>query len=189
MHLLRKARAVCLVLVVTSSTIHQPATAQDKTGPEIKIGGYVKVDFIQDYDAVGNPYQWKTNSIPVAGTPAAGQGGETTIHAKETRLTLTLLEDTPRGKFMAYVEGDFFGDNTTFRIRHAYGEYGQFLGGQTWTTFMDISARPRSLDYEGPDGEIFVRQAMIRWTKPLSENLKFAVAVEQPGGSLPSRTR
>lgn len=159
----------------------RPAVADERTGPEVTIGGYVKVDFIQDFAPVGNPYQWKTNSIPVS--PGADeQGGQTTIHARETRVTLTLLQDTNRGKLKAYIEGDFFGDNNAFRVRHAYGEFGSFLGGQTWTTFQDISSRPRSLDYEGPDAEIFVRQAMIRWIHKLSESTTWAVAVEQPGG-------
>lgn len=171
-----------LAACVLAGPTQRAAFAQDKGATGIKIGGYVKVDFIQDFDPTGNPYQWKTDAIPVAGTAAAGQGGQTTIHARETRLTITLLEDTPRGEFKAYAEGDFFGDNNAFRVRHAYGEYGEFLGGQTWTTFMDISSRPRSLDYEGPDGEIFVRQAMIRWSRSLSERWKFALAVEQPGG-------
>ncbi len=173
--------AACLLTVLFDASTGD-VQAEEDSHPDIKIGGYVKVDFIQDFDPIGNTSQWKVNSIPVDGTPAAGQSGNTNIQARETRLTLTLLEDTPRGKLKAYVEGDFFGDNNTFRIRHAYGEYGQFLGGQTWTTFMDISSRPRSLDYEGPDAEIFVRQAMIRWTRPINENLTFAVAVEQPGG-------
>jgi hypothetical protein len=39
--------------------------AQDKPLPDIKTGGYAKVDFIQDLDAIGNAYEFKTNSIPV----------------------------------------------------------------------------------------------------------------------------
>jgi len=155
---------------------------QEKSGPELKFGGYVKVDFIQDFDPIGNPFQFKTDAIPVEGTAAAEQGGQTTIHAKETRFSLDLRHDMDGEKFRAYIEGDFFADNNTFRVRHAFGEYANFLGGQTWTTFMDISARPRSLDYEGPDAEIFVRQAMIRYTHPFSAQWKLAVAVEQPGG-------
>lgn len=175
----RKATLASFAVIVLTAATSAGVRAE---GPDIKIGGYVKVDFINDFDPAGNVYQWKTNTIPVAGSPGADQGGQTTIHARETRLTLTLLEDTPRGSLKAYVEGDFYGDNNTFRIRHAYGEFGEVLGGQTWTTFMDISSRPRSLDYEGPDAEIFVRQAMIRWTHPLSDKMKFAVALEQPGG-------
>lgn len=54
------------------------------------------------------------------------------------------------------------------------------LGGQTWTTFMDISARPLTLDFEGPDAEIFVRHAQIRYTRPLSDRWTWAIAVEDP---------
>ncbi len=154
---------------------------EEKPDHELKFGGYVKVDFIQDFDPIGNTFQFKTDTIPVEGTSSASQGGQTTIHARESRITIDFTEHTPKEKLHAYVEVDFFGDNNALRLRHAYGEYGGFLGGQTWTTFMDISSRPRSLDYEGPDGEIFVRQAMIRWTHPLSSQWKLAVAAEVPG--------
>ena len=33
------------------------------------IGGFVKVDFIQDFSGIGEPYEFKTNTIPVDGTP------------------------------------------------------------------------------------------------------------------------
>lgn len=151
------------------------------TDLSLKIGGYVKVDFIQDFDPIGNVYQFKTDTIPVKPSSGNSQGGQSTIHARETRFNFDLQGKTPKGKFRAFFEGDFYGDNNTFRIRHAFGEFGNLLGGQTWTTFQDISARPRSLDYEGPDGEIFVRQAMIRWTQPLADHWKLALAVEQSG--------
>jgi hypothetical protein len=179
-HVCAGRRIIC-ALTVLSVLVTTAATAQENSGPDIKVGGYVKLDYLHDFDYIGNASQFKTNSIPVDGSTAADRSGQTNLQARETRLTLTMLDDTPRGAFKAYVEGDFYGDNNSFRLRHAYGELGEVLGGQTWTTFMDISARPRSLDYEGPDSEIFVRQAMIRWTRPLSQRVKFAIAIEQPG--------
>ena len=152
------------------------------TDISMKLGGYVKLDFIQDFDGIGNASQFKTDTIPINGTPNADLGGLSTFQAIETRFNVDFRGDTPRGKFRAFFEGDFFGQGNTFRIRHAFGEFGNLLAGQTWTTFMDISARPRSLDYEGPDAEVFVRQAMIRWTQPLSRHWKVAFAVENPGG-------
>lgn len=151
------------------------------TDLSVKFGGYVKLDFIQDFDGLGNLSQFKTDTIPVSGTPNADQSGITTIQARETRFNMDLRGDTPRGRFRAFVEGDFYGDGNAFRLRHAFGEFGNLLAGQTWTTFMDISARHRTLDYEGPDAEVFVRQAMIRWTQPLSHRWKLALAVESPG--------
>ena len=147
------------------------------TDASFSIGGYAKVDFIKDFDSIGNAYDFQTNSIPVAGSAAADLDGRTTIHARETRIN---LEFRAAKRFRAFVEGDFYGDGNAFRLRHAYGEFGRLLGGQTWSTFQDISARPLTIDFEGPDGEIFVRQALLRWTQPLSKAVKWAIAVENP---------
>jgi hypothetical protein len=150
------------------------------TDVSISIGGYVKVDFIQDFKAMGNVDDFQVNSIPAEGTTAAAQSGQTNIHARETRFNLDVRSDSPAGRFRAFVEGDFFGSGNAFRLRHGFGEIGPLLGGQTWTTFMDISARPLTIDFEGPDGEAFVRQAMIRFTHSLAPNWTVAVAAEDP---------
>jgi hypothetical protein len=151
------------------------------TNVSFAIGGYAKVDFIQDFDAVGNPYYFKVNSIPVDGTPAADQSGRTTIHARETRINLDFRSaDADQTKFRAFFEGDFFSDDGDFRTRHAYGEFGRLLGGQTWTTFMDISARPPAIDYVGTDSQLFVRQPMLRYTTPVGDRWTWAIAVENP---------
>jgi hypothetical protein len=148
----------------------------------LTIGGYAKVDFIQDFSGIGNAFDFQTNSIPAEGTSAAEESGRTTIHARETRVSLDLraTEKGPQGKFRVFVEGDFYGDGNAFRLRHAFGEFAGLLGGQTWSTFQDISARPLTIDFEGPDGEVFVRQAMIRYTHALSPQWSWAVAVENP---------
>jgi hypothetical protein len=151
------------------------------TDLSLAIGGYVKVDFIQDFSGIGDAFEFKTNSIPIDGTAAAEQSGRTTIHARESRFSLDLRSSgTGQHHFRAFVEGDFFGDGNAFRLRHAYGEFGPFLGGQTWSTFQDISARPLTVDFEGPDGEVFVRQAMVRFSKQVTTNWSFAVAAENP---------
>jgi hypothetical protein len=151
------------------------------TDLSLAIGGYIKVDFIQDFSGIGDAFEFKTNSIPVEGSSAADQSGRTTIHARETRFNLDLRSNgTGRHPFRAFVEGDFFGDGNSFRLRHGYGEFGPILGGQTWSTFQDISARGLTIDFEGPDGEVFVRQAMIRFTHRIDEHWSIAVAAENP---------
>jgi hypothetical protein len=150
------------------------------TDVSVGIGGYVKVDFIQDFSAIGDQFEFKTNTIPAKNTAAAAQSGLTTIHARETRFNLDVRSDTPSGRFRAFIEGDFFGSGNAFRLRHGFGEFGPLLAGQTWSTFMDISARPFSLDFEGPDGEAFVRQPMLRWRGTLAPHWTWAAAVESP---------
>jgi hypothetical protein len=80
-----------------------------------------------------------------------------------------------------FVEGDFFGDGNSFRLRHAYGETGSLLVGQTWTTFTDVAAAPATLDFEGSVSNVNRRQAQIRWTQDvLHEDLTLALAAENP---------
>ena len=52
---------------------------------------------------------------------------------------------------------------TTFRLRHAYGELGAFGAGQTWSPFMDPDVFPNSLEYWGPTGMVFFRNVQVRW--------------------------
>lgn len=151
------------------------------TDVSIGIGGYVKVDFIQDFDPIGDAFEFRTNTIPVAGSPAADQSGRTTIHARETRLNLDLRSNgTGTHHFRAFIEGDFYGDGNAFRMRHGFGEFGPILGGQTWSTFQDITARALTIDFEGPDGEVFLRPAMIRFTHTFGAHWTTAVAAENP---------
>jgi len=151
----------------------------------IRFGGFAKVDFIQDFDFVGNEDQFKVNSIPVSGDPDANLGGGTNISARQTRFTLDVSSGADADRLHAYVEGDFFGSGNAFRLRHGYGEWRGILGGQTWSTFQDISARPFTLDYEGPDSEIFVRQAMLRYTSKIGAD-EWSVAVEDPTSEIGS---
>ena len=121
----------------------------------IRFGGFAKVDFIQDFDFVGNEDQFKVNSIPIEGDPDRQLGGGTNISARQPRFTLDVTGGSDACTPRAYVEGDFFGSGNAFRLRHGSGEWRGLLGGQTWTTFQDITARPFTLDYEGPDSEVF----------------------------------
>ena len=148
-----------------------------QTDLTLTFGGYAKVSFIHDFDAIGDTDEFKVNTIPPSGTPEADLTGKTTLHARESRINLEVKSGTG---FRAFIEGDFFGSGNAFRLRHAYGEYKRLLGGQTWSTFQDVSARPLTVDFEGPDAEVFVRQAMIRWTQPLSRSWSWATAVENP---------
>ena len=154
------------------------------TDIQLQFGGFVKVDFMYDVDPIGNADKFAVNSIPVDSDPEADQGGSANLSARQTRLDMDVRSNTPVGLMRAYVEGDFFGSGNAFRMRHAYGEWKGILGGQTWSTFQDISARPFTLDYEGPDAAIFVRQPQIRYTGHPADQFEWAVAIEDPDSQI-----
>jgi len=149
-----------------------------------KFGGYVKLDMIYDFDAIGNQDEFQTKTIPIEGTPESELGGAFNLHAKESRFNFDLRAPTPIGNFRSFIEIDFYGSGGSPHLRHAYGVIDHVLGGQTWTTFMDISARPKTVDFEGADSSIFIRQALVRWEQPFGSGYRWAVALEDPSPEL-----
>jgi outer membrane DcaP-like protein len=159
----------------------------------IKLGGYVKFDAIysnltQGVDAVANQ-QTVDSAIPVGpnGSPTENKKGQLTFHARQTRLNLATSTPTGYGDLSTFVEGDFFGadgnesvtNSNGFRIRHAYGALGGLLAGQYWTNFFDENAYVETVDFGGPVGEIFIRQAQLRWTQAF-ETGEWSASLENP---------
>ena len=78
------------------------------------------------------------------------------------------------------LETDFAGTNGAFRIRHAYGQVGKFLIGQTWSLFTHITALPAMVDFGGPTGSIAARTPQVRFRLPsvFDNNSVLSVALE-----------
>ena len=66
-------------------------------GITLQFGGFAKVDYMQDFDPIGNADQFKVNSIPVDGDPDAGLGGSNNISARQTRLSFDIRADESAG--------------------------------------------------------------------------------------------
>ena len=98
------------------------------------------------------------------------------MHARQTRIGFATSTDTEYGKLKTVIETDFYGagGNTTYsnswglRMRKAYGQLGNLLVGQNWSTFIDLNTYAEVLDFGGPAGSLFNRQAQIRWTQPFN---------------------
>lgn len=85
-------------------------------------------------------------------------------------------------EIFARLEGDFEGgpsNKSTFRIRHAFVQYKNFLIGQTWSTFGDADMWPAALfDWDGRTGMVESRRPMIRYTGSLTSHLQTELAAE-----------
>ncbi len=164
------------------------------SGARFKIGGYSKLDFIQDFDFVGDRYEFELATIAVEGTPEHELGGRTTLHAKETRVNLdvrTFARNEQHGwefPLQVFVELDFFDDRDSFRLqprlRHAYGVLGRFLAGRTWSVTTDLSALAGTIDFSGGDSLYGGRVSQFRFQDRISDTLRWAVAVEEAANSV-----
>jgi hypothetical protein len=169
----------------------QASAADDK--PRVEIYGFVQMDAIYDFDR-SDP-SWtaalRPSKIPVncPGDPGCGRDGETTFSVRQSRLGFNGFMPTEMGELKTKFEFDMFGvgpdaGKTTIRLRHAYGEVGQFLAGQTNSLFMDGDVFPNTLEYWGPTGMIFFRNVQARWTFLNQGGTKVAVALESPGSAI-----
>lgn len=154
------------------------------TDTEFSISGYVKADFIYDLK------QKQGSTIYPAGlnmSPGDEQG-HFQAHAKQSRLKISTSTPTPLGDLNTVIETDFFGSGGNenlsnsygMRLRNAYVQIGGLLAGQYWTNFGTLSAYPGTVDFEGPSGITFIRQAQVRWTQSIDDKLQFAVSLENP---------
>jgi hypothetical protein len=116
-----------------------------------------------------------------------GNNGSTFFSVRQTRFGIKSYFPTDMGELKTTFEFELFGTGvdagqTTFRLRHAYGEMGKFGAGQTWSPFMDIDVFPNTLEYWGPNGMVFFRNVQVRWM-PIQGDTRMTIALERPGAS------
>lgn len=160
--------------------------------PVITAGGRVKLDLIVNPSSAGGGSHNRANlalspgTIPVSG---AGHGAQVNFSARNSRGWLKAIAPTPLGDLASYLEVDFFSpggddhdsviDDYAPRLRHAYGQWGEWLGGHTYSTAIDLDAYPEINDDGGPLGVLLVRHALVRWRRAW-RGFNFALGLESP---------
>ena len=138
----------------------------------LRVNGAFDLNGLQDKDF------FDTYEIPV--------GEENTneprifLRASQSRFGFEMEKSTKFGLAYFRIEGDFLGNESVFRLRHAYGILGNFLIGKTWTTFSDVSALPLTVDFEGPNSAIALRTTQVRYRIGIKDHFSISVAVETP---------
>jgi hypothetical protein len=177
--------AAVLVLSSTAASAQQPAAT---TPPRLDIYGFAMLDMGVNFKTI-NPNWFDT--LRVTRLPSSdgqfGEDGSTFAGVRQSRLGVKGFAPTALGELRTTFEFEMFGTGvdegqTTFRLRHAYGEVGQFGAGQYWSPFMDIDVFPNSLEYWGPTGMVFFRNVQVRWM-PIQGDTRLTLAVERPGAS------
>jgi hypothetical protein len=150
----------------------------------VKLYGYAKLDGLYTDVDGGGKSSYVPSAVPVDSQSGSLADSSFYMHAKQTRLGIFTSTPTDYGKFNIRVETDFFGSGGTeaysnsygIRLRRAYGELGNLLVGQEWSTFIDLASIGETADFGGPAGSLFIRQAQVRWTQPFSfGSLQFAI--------------
>lgn len=175
------------LLVLLFGFLVTTASAQN-SGTKLDIYGFVMTD--AGYEFFTQDPNWYDVMRPTKLPSFKGEyepDGKTYFSVRQTRFGVKSSTPTSLGEFKTQFEFELFGTGvdagqTTFRLRHAYGELGKFGAGQYWSPFMDIDVFPNSLEYWGPSGMVFFRNIQVRYM-PIQGQSKLTFALERPGAS------
>ncbi|MFQ5990466.1 MAG: hypothetical protein ACE5K9_11180 [Candidatus Methylomirabilales bacterium] len=174
---MRKCAVRGLVLLFGAVLAGIPSTAV----AELKVGisGYIKLDMQYSDKLVGgvpSPGPGSTPLDTVGGVAnTVKDNSQTNFDGRQSRLRATFSDEVEGVKLSGRIETDFFtGDGNSkvsnsrhLRLRHAFakGEHPSgfsLLAGQTWSTFFNLVAQPRLVDFNGPAGQLFNRTPQLR---------------------------
>jgi len=164
--------------------------AQDANKNWLQVYGFAMTDIGYNFNKI-DPLWFdvvRPTKLPTMDNdPYYGTEGNAYFSVRQTRFGVKSSTQTAMGELFTQFEWELFGTGgdagqTTFRLRHAYGELGQFGVGQTWSPFMDIDVFPNSFEYWGPNGMVFFRNIQIRWM-PIKGDTRLTLALERPGAS------
>jgi len=157
------------------------------TRSEVRVYGFANVNGYRDFSARNQTDAPTVQTIPLANSPAAMQGGDFGLSARFSRLGIDTRTLTGWGTLETRLEGDFGGGaptstNATFRLRQAWGELGteQFrvLIGQANSLWNE--GVYETVNFSTNLNQSFVRQPQIRATGTLAPGLTGQVSLEMP---------
>jgi hypothetical protein len=155
-----------------------------------EIYGFAEADYIQDFNRVDPSW---TDALRPSKIPTThgqfGSNGQSLFSVKQTRFGVRGSEPVAGHDLIWKFEFDMFGvggdaGKTTVRLRHAFGQWGPVLAGQTNSLFMDGDIFPNTVDYWGPTGMVFLRNPQFRVTLFNDSKTSVAVAIEKPGNDV-----
>jgi len=182
-------RAVSVALLSAAAAAPLQAAEAERS---FEIYGFAEADAIYDFGRMDPDWDDAYRPSKIANPEGEyGSDGQASVSVKQSRFGVKGTMPTAEGHspITFKFEFDLFGvgsdaGQTTFRLRHAYGEWGSLLAGQTNSIFMDIDVFPNVIDYWGPDGMVFWRNVQIRWTPWKTEHSSFAIGLEEPSNDV-----
>jgi hypothetical protein len=195
--------AVAVVSLLTAVASLDLAVAQEATrsieeGPgtpakgtkTFEVEGVLQADYVQDFKRVDRNWDdtLRPSRIPTQ-KGQFGSDGHASVSARQSGFGFNAAAPVAGHELHARFYFDLFGSGnnegeTTFHLEHAYAEWGQWLAGRTDTVFMDADIIPNVIDFWGPPGIIYVRNAQIRWTPIHTDRYRFAIAIEKPADDI-----
>ena len=145
----------------------------------LRIYGSMRLNGAYDLNGLLNTNGFSTYDIPV-GEDAIEQG-RFFMAPYQTRLGIEIKRSGLLNNFRIKIESDFLGKNNGLRLRLAFIETGNYVIGQSWSTFTDVNSVPQTVDVDGPNSSVQLRTVRIRYAdRLLKSNMRYIVSLEAP---------
>lgn len=147
------------------------------------IGGYAKGQLMYDLDGAIDDNGFITHKIPVPLDPA--RRNRLGADASHSTIYLKLVGQTTLGYLTVYVQTDFSGEDDSYGvlIKQAYISLGNVTAGLAWSTFVDASAQPPTIDCQDPSGATCGKNVLLRYSRKFTDGLSGAISAEFPKAS------
>jgi hypothetical protein len=174
---------------VSTATAQTATQAAPDAKPSMEVYGFAMLDMGHNFTSI-NPNWFDT--LRVTKFPSFDkQFGKDHSHfsgVRQSRLGVRSTVPTDFGDLKTIFEFELFGTGvdegqTTFRLRHAWGELGRLGAGQYWSPFTDTDVYPNSLEYWGPTGIPWFRNVQLRYTAISTDTNNLMFAAARPGAS------
>jgi len=102
----------------------------------------------------------------------------------QSQIRLRGQNETKNGPVIGYLEGDFWGGDKGFRLRHLWVEYKFIHFGQDWTFFGDKEIWPNVFDWDGPPSGVWRREPELRFMFKGKKQWQYEIGVSNPGAEI-----
>jgi hypothetical protein len=156
----------------------------------VELYGSVQLDGIYDFGRIDPTWAgaFRPSKIPTTdGT--FGDNGQALFSARQSLFGISGSGDVAGKPAKLAFEFDLFGQGsnageTTFHLQRASLEWGPLLVGYDKTLFMDGDLFPNIIDYWGPSGMIYVKNAGLRYSLINNDKYYLGASLELPGNDV-----
>ena len=157
----------------------------------VKFNAKPRVDFTSDNQNSGNPDRFVTAQIPVRGQLGYGGSEQFNVNTRASQLSFDARAPEMPGNLRFYYQNDFFGSGSgmQYRVQQLYGQFFNVTAGFTYSVFEDPDAWPDTVDYEGPNAQIWARRPLVKYMVPLNDKWQMNFGIEQPSSETDSHSQ
>lgn len=176
---MKRLLGLSLLLILFGQMLYAQTTEAEKI--QLQVYGFVRLNATVDFQDMGNSDLFRPAIIPMDNRQR--DYPHLYMSAKQSRFGIKAQRTLNDRPLKAIIEVDFHNNadqaGGLVRLRHAYFSYAGFTFGQAWSTFYDIQARPKIVDFEGANSATLNRVPLLRYDKALRQHT-WSLALENP---------